>query len=88
MPPPRVAGSPGGAGDPPLTFIGFVKSPGIEGRVVVLTDGELVYHGRVGDVIDGRYRILGIGLESVDVERVDGEGRQTLRLASDPSSGL
>ena len=78
---------PGGTGTLPLTFIGFVESPGIEGRVVVLTDGELVFHGRVGDVIDGRYRIVGLGLESVDVEGVDGQGQQTLRLPSDPSSG-
>ena len=79
---PRGAASPGGTGDVPLTFIGFVESPGIEGRVVVLTDGELVFHGRVGDVIDGRYRIVGIGLESVEVERIDGRGQRTLQLSS------
>lgn len=84
---PRGAASPGGTGDVPLTFIGFVESPGIEGRVVVLTDGELVFHGRVGDVIDGRYRIVGIGLESVEVERIDGRGQRTLRLSSESSSG-
>ena len=77
---PRGGAADGGASDVPLTFIGFVESPGIEGRVVVLTDGDLLFHGRVGDVIDGRYRIVGLGLESVDVERVDGRGRQTLRL--------
>ncbi len=87
VPPPRGAVSLGGTGSLPLTFIGFVESPGIEGRVVVLTDGEVVFHGHVGDVIDGRYRIVGLGLESVDVERVDGQGRQTLRLRSEPSSG-
>ena len=86
VPPSWAAGSPGGTGDLALTFIGFVESPGIEGRVVVLTDGEIVYHGRVGDVIDGRYRIVGIGLESVDVVRVDGGGRETLRLQNNPSS--
>ena len=87
VPAPRSAASPGATGDVPLTFIGFVESPGIEGRVVVLTDGELVFHGRVGDVIDGRYRIVGIGLESVEVERIDGRGQQTLRLSSESSSG-
>ena len=83
-PGPTALGGPGGV---PLTFIGFVESPGIEGRVVVLTDGEDVFHGRVGDVLDGRYRIVGIGLESVDVERIDGRGTQTLRLSSESSSG-
>ncbi len=87
VPPPLGAASPGGTGTLPLTFIRFVESPAIEGRAVVLTDGELVFHGRVGDVIDGRYRIVGLGLESVDVERVDGQGQQTLRLPSEPSSG-
>ena len=87
VPPPRGAVSRSGTGSLPLTFIGFVESPGIEGRVVVLTDGEVVFHGRVGDVIAGRYRIVGFGLESVDVERVDGQRRQTLRLRSEPSSG-
>ena len=70
----------GGSADIPLRFIGFVESPGIEGRVVVLTDGEVVFHGRLGDVIDGRYRIVDIGLESVDLERIDGRGGQTLSL--------
>ncbi len=84
VPAPRGAASPGGPGDVPLTFIGFVESPGIAGRVVVLTDGELVFHGRVGDVIDGRYRIVGLGLESVDMERIDGRGQQTLRLSGEP----
>ena len=77
-----------GTAEVPLTFIGFVESPGIEGRVVVLTDGETVFHGRVGDVIDGRYRIVGLGVESVDVEPIDGRGQQTLRLSSESSSGL
>ena len=79
-----VRGGPGGV---PLTFIGFVESPSIEGRVVVLTDGENVFHGRLGDVLDGRYRIVALGLESVDVERIDGRGTQTLRLSSESSSG-
>ena len=51
---------------------------------MVLTDGELVFHGRVGEVIDGRFRIVGIGLESVDVARIDGRGQQTLRLSGEP----
>ena len=80
--PPRGADPPGDADGFRLTFIGFVESPGIEGRVVVLTDGETVFHGREGEVIDGRYRIVGVGIESVDVEQIDGRGRQTLRMSS------
>jgi hypothetical protein len=72
----------------PLTFIGFMESPGIEGRVVVLTDGDDVFHGRRGDVIDGRYRIVRLGLESVELERIDGGGQATLRLPNDVSDGV
>ncbi len=85
-PPDRVSTRPApsqGGGGVPLTFIGFVETPGVEGRVVVLTDGDLVFYGRVGDVIDGRYRIVGLGLESVDIERIDGRGQQTLRLSNE-----
>ena len=86
--PPRGDTSVGGAGGVPLSFVGFLESPGIEGRVVVLTDGEVPFYGRMGDVIDGRYRIVGLGLESVDVERIDGQGQQTLRLPSESPDGL
>jgi hypothetical protein len=72
----------------PLTFMGFMESPGVEGRVVVLSDGDDVFHGRRGDVIDGRYRILTMGLESVELERIDGGGQATLRLPNDASDGL
>ena len=84
--------SPGGAPAPtaaiPLTFIGFMESPGIEGRVVILTDGDDVFHGRRGDVVDGRYRIVRLGLESVELERIDGGGQATLRLPNDVSDGV
>ena len=82
-----VGGVSGGSADIPLTFLGFVESSGLVGRVVVLTDGELVFHGREGEVIDGRYRIVGLGLESVDLERVDGRGQKTLRLPEQSPRG-
>jgi hypothetical protein len=62
----------------PLKFIGTVegKKPG---RLAVLTDGRGVYYGREGDIVEGRYRILRIGVESVDLAYLDGRGRQTVR---------
>jgi hypothetical protein len=62
----------------PLKFIGTVegKKPG---RVAVLTDGRGVYYGREGEIIEGRYRILRIGVESIDLAYLDGRGRQTVR---------
>ncbi len=62
-----------------LKFIGVVESPGT-GRIAVLSDGRGVYEGREGGTIEGRYRILKIGVESVDLAYLDGRGRQTIRL--------
>jgi hypothetical protein len=65
----------------PLKFIGVLTAAGSVGRVAVLSDGKFVYHGREGDVIDGRYRVVRIGEESLQIEYVDGRGRQMLRMS-------
>ena len=67
----------------PLKFIGVADSGrnGQVGRVAVLSDGRgAVIYGREGETIDGRYRILKIGVESIDLAYLDGRGRQTIRL--------
>ena len=84
----KTAKSPVGAGaiEPPppppipLKFIGVMKhdDPKV-GRVAVFSDSRGVYHGREGDIIEGRYRIVKIGVESIDLEYLDGRGRQTIR---------
>jgi hypothetical protein len=66
-PPPRI----------PLKYIGNVDDP--RGKIAILTDGRGVYQGREGEVVEGRYRILKIGVESVDLAYLDGRGRQTIR---------
>jgi hypothetical protein len=85
-----AAGSgPGGPDAPPpppppisLKFIGTVApSSGPAGKIAVLSDGKYVYYGREGDIIEGRYRLVKIGEESLQIEYVDGRGRQTLRLS-------
>ena len=43
-------------------------------------DGKTVVHGRVNETIEGRYRIVQIGEESLQIEHADGRGRQTIRL--------
>lgn len=73
------------AGPPPpppitLKFIGTVSGADLGGTIAVLSDGRFVYYGREGDIIEGRYRVVKIGEESIQVEYVDGRGRQTLRL--------
>jgi hypothetical protein len=79
------AGVPTPSGPPPpapiaLKFIGVVDAPGATGRIAVLSDGRAVYHGREGDTIEGRYRIVRIGAESIEMAHADGRGRQTIRL--------
>lgn len=63
----------------PLRYVGYAETPGT-GKVAALSDGRFTYHGREGDVIEGRWRVVSIGVESLVIERVDGSGRQTLRL--------
>lgn len=82
--PPVVSGpvvSPGPPPPPPITvkFIGIVQRQGV-GRVAVLSDGKNVYYGRAGEIVDGRWRIVSIGEESLQIEWADGRGRQTVRL--------
>jgi hypothetical protein len=63
----------------PLKFIGIVgKADGT--KIAVLSDGRKTHHGIEGQDIDGRYRILKIGAESVEIAYIDGRGRQTIRL--------
>jgi hypothetical protein len=66
----------------PLKFIGVVVATEKAQTFAVLRDDRGVYHGREGDIIEGRYRILKIGAESIDLAYVDGRGRQTIRLGS------
>lgn len=65
-----------------LKFIGVVQATAQAQTYAVLRDDRGVYHGREGDVIEGRYRILRIGTESIELAYVNGSGRQTIRLGS------
>ena len=64
----------------PLKFIGLVeKADGT--RIAVLSDGRRPYHGVEGQELEGQYRILKIGAESLEIAYLDGRGRQTIRLS-------
>jgi len=68
---------------PPITlkFIGIIESPTHARKIAVLSDGRNPpFQGEEGAIIEGRYRILKIGVESVELAYVDGRGRQTIRL--------
>jgi hypothetical protein len=65
-----------------LKFIGVVVEQGTEKRkIAVLSDGSgQPLLGAEGDLVAGRYRILKIGEESIELAYADGRGRQTIRL--------
>jgi hypothetical protein len=74
LPPPPV---------PPimLRYIGYVEKDGK--KLATLSDATgHPESGGEGDIIQGRYRILKIGVESIDVAYLDGTGRRTIRLGS------
>ena len=63
----------------PLKFTGLdEKADGT--KIAVLSDGRRPHSGVEGQEIDGRYRILKIGNESIEMIYIDGRGRQTIRL--------
>jgi hypothetical protein len=64
----------------PLKLIGVLeRANGV--KWAVLSDGKSPpMYGKDGDIIDGRYTIVKIGAESVELIYVDGRGRQVIRL--------
>lgn len=87
-PPPPVSEAPRPAvpaGPPPvppipLKLIGVLeRANGV--KWAVLSDGKSApMYGKDGDIIDGRYTIVKIGTESIEMTHVDGRGRQVIRL--------
>ena len=84
-PPPPVAPVTTGPPPPPpvppipLKFIGTLERNGQ--KIAILSDATgHVSYGPEGATIDGRYRIIRIGAESIEMAYVDGRGRQTIRF--------
>lgn len=66
----------------PLKFIGVLNAASLGGQVAILSDARgNVFHGRAGDLVEGRYRVVSIGEESAELSYADGRGRQTIRLS-------
>ena len=82
--PPEFTAPPVPAGPPPpppitIKFIGLAVISGQ--RVGMFRDvAGNTFQGKEGDIIEGRYRLLRIGTDSVEVAYLDGRGRQTIRL--------
>jgi hypothetical protein len=82
--PPLPPPPPGPPPVPPiaLKFIGIVDAPAPAKRVAVLSDGRgSPVYGHEGDTVLGQYRIVRIGVESIEMSYLDGRGRQTIRLS-------
>lgn len=65
----------------PLKLIGVLeRANGV--KWAVLSDGKsgTPMYGKDGDIIDGRYQIVKIGNESIEMTYADGRGRQMIRL--------
>jgi hypothetical protein len=85
--PSEVAGTPTEVAPPvpegpppiPLRFIGVVRIAQGNQLIAVLSDGTGIYRGGEGDIIEGRYKIVRVGLDSVELAYLDGRGQQVLR---------
>ena len=88
-PGPPIDVAPAGPPPPPpitLKFIGIIEAPGV-GKLAALSDCRYTFRGREGEVIEGRYRLVKIGVESVTMEYLDGRGRTTIRLTGQGCDG-
>ena len=78
VPPPPA----GPVGPPPIgtliKFIGIIDT-GKE-KIGAFSDCKYTFSGREGEIIEGRFRVVRIGVESAILEYVDGTGRATLPL--------
>jgi hypothetical protein len=68
----------------PLKLMGFVDLPG-GGKVAALSDCKgATFSAAEGKTVDGQYRVVKIGIESITIEFINGKGRQTLRVEGCP----
>ena len=88
--PPPVETEPAGPPPPPpippipLKYMGSVEKPGGV-KIAALSDCRAAtFAAAEGETVDGRYRVVKIGIESLMIEYVDGKGRQTLRREGCP----
>ena len=86
---PANSGPPPPPGPPPAPpipwkLMGFLElKPGV--RVAALSDCRGgTWSAKEGEIVDGQYRIVRLGIESVVIEYINGKGRQTLRLEGCP----
>jgi hypothetical protein len=64
----------------PVKFLGVAEDPSRPGKLVSLSLNGAVVVAREGDVVDGKYRLVKVGLESIVMAYLDGQGQTTIRL--------
>ena len=63
----------------PLKFFGFANRPG-QPKAIFLANGEDVFIGKEGDIVNRRYKIVHISPSQVEIEDVLNNNRQTIPL--------
>lgn len=63
----------------PLKFYGFANKPG-QAKSIFLADGEDIFIGHEGDIVNRRYKIIHISATSVEIEDVMNNNRQSIPL--------
>jgi hypothetical protein len=84
LPPPVNLGPPPATGPPPiaLKLIGVTVVSPMGKSVVTLKDPSsgAVFNAMEGDIVDGRYRVVKVGLQSVTLAYLDGSGTRLVGL--------
>ena len=82
VPPVIVPAGPAPPPPIPVRFIGLVDAPTQGGRIAILSDGRgNVFYGKEGDIIEGRYKVLKVGPDAMELSYLDDRGHQTIRLS-------
>jgi hypothetical protein len=81
-PPPAAPPVPQGPPPIALKLTAMLVMPGTDRRMVTLKDpaSGALYQAFEGDVVDGRYRVVKVGQQSVVLSYVDGSGLRTISL--------
>ena len=79
IPDPRTDNRPPSPPPIPLKFYGFASKPG-EPKKIFLSSGDDVFIAAEGEIVNRRYRVLRIGVNSVEIEDVLSNNRQTIPL--------
>lgn len=82
VPPPSMPVLPQGPPPIGLKLTGFTIAPDSGRTLVILKDpvSNALFQAFEGDIVDGRYRVVKVGQQSVVLSYVDGSGTRTISL--------